>query len=173
MKNSKSGSSHPKAARLVSVNNMPSYAAGQAVTEYKLHLVMDKESLVKLRCLKASLDASSDSEVIRRALYAYQLFEPHDVVSNAETRKGEKPTCAIDDQEHLYIRISPRVKELLDTERETSGLSYGEQVRHALRVLTQIERERAKVLRSVKSDSPDDLVCQDIIGAHGRIRAVC
>jgi len=157
MTNSKSGNSHPKAARLVSVNSMPKNAVSQTtVSDYKLHLVMDKESYARLLWLKASLEASSDSEVIRRALQAYEIFEPAD----ANHRKGvpSNPSVSLvnDSVEHLYIRISQRMKERLDTARETSGLSYGEQVRQALRILMQFTREREKVLRYVQDADNHD-----------------
>lgn len=189
MKNRKSENSRPKAARLVSVNSMPNSAVSQTTTSgYKLHLAMDKESYARLLWLKASLEASTESEVIRRALQAYEIFEPAD----AHQKGGEESNLATetsnDSIEHLYIRISQRIKERLDAERETSGLSYGEQVRHALRVLMQLTREREKVLRGVRStdnntdDSMidlDNIHCCDQSGLYGgkvgirRIMSLC
>jgi len=158
MTNRKSGNSHPKAARLVSVNSMPKNAVSQtAMNDHRLHLVMDKESYAKLQWLKASLEASSDSEVIRRALQAYEIFEPAD----ADRRKGVPSNLSAspvnDSVEHLYIRISQRMKERLDTVREISGLSYGEQVRHALRILSQFARDRAEILKNVQDEDTHDI----------------
>jgi hypothetical protein len=107
--------------------------------EYKLHIVMDKESVMRLRGLKAQLEASTDAEVIRRALKAYEIFEPADEPAD-ESVSPNPENLAGDNVEHLYIRIPNRMKSRLDTEYKASGHSYGEQVRQALRVLTQLCR---------------------------------
>jgi hypothetical protein len=115
----------------------------RGVSEYKLHIMMDKESFMRLRWLKTQLEASTEAEVIRRALKAYELFAPDDETAG----KCEGPNSrdlAGGNAEHLYIRIPLRMKERLDIEHRTSGRSYGEQVRQALRVLTQLSREVEK-----------------------------
>ena len=108
-------------------------------SEFKLHIVMDKESLMRLRGLKGKLEASTESEVIRRALKAYEIFEPDDEANDSPV--GPNPDNINGMGEHLYVRIPNRMKKRLDDEHQTSGRSYGEQVRQALRVLTQLTRE--------------------------------
>jgi len=108
--------------------------------EYKLHIVMDKESFARLRWLKATLEASTESEVIRRALKAYEIFEPDDE-SKGSLRGPNADSLATAQVEHLYIRIPQRMKEQLDFEQNTSGNTYAEQVRQALRVFTQLVRD--------------------------------
>jgi hypothetical protein len=131
-----------KAPRLVSTNDGMLNAKGdQASSEYKLHLAMDSESFAKLRWLKAVLEASTDAEVVRRALKVYEIFAPAD-------ESGDRPGPNLDDYqpngvvEHLYIRIPARMKARLEAEHEKFGRSYGEQVRQALRVSMQLARER-------------------------------
>jgi len=109
-------------------------------SEYKLHIVMDKESLAKLRWLKAQLEASTDADVIRRALRAYEIFEPEDESSDGPIGPNAD-ILAAGNVEHLYIRITQRMKDRLDLEQQASGLSYGQQVRQALRVLAQLTRD--------------------------------
>ncbi|HZE52266.1 MAG TPA: hypothetical protein VE111_03195 [Bradyrhizobium sp.] len=118
------------------VRNVEGQSSG---SEHKLHIVMDKESLMRLRGLKGKLEASTESEVIRRALKAYEIFEPDGEVNDSPV--GPNPDSISDMGEHLYVRIPNRMKERLDDEHQTSGRSYGEQVRQALRVLTQLTRE--------------------------------
>lgn len=112
----------------------------------KLHIVMDKGSFMKLQKLKSKLEASTESEVIRRALKAYELFEPDDDANDISLGPNLDNASGMD--EHLYIRIPSRMKKRLDDEYQTSGRSYGEQVRQALRVFTQLIRE----MESCKED---------------------
>ncbi len=121
-------------------------AAKSAVSqssEYKLHIVLDKESFMIIRGLKAQLEASTEAEVIRRALKAYEIFEPDedDIIDNS-VGPNHRPVGGV---EHLYVRIPLRMKERLDVEQKTSGKTYAEQVRQALRVLTQLLREVQKI----------------------------
>jgi hypothetical protein len=112
----------------------------QVSSEHKLHIVMDKESFMKLRWLKAQLEASTDAEVVRRALKAYEIFEPDDESKDGPSGPNAEP-LATASVEHLYIRIPQRMKDQLDLEQKASGSSYGQQVRQALRVLTQLVRD--------------------------------
>jgi len=108
---------------------------------------MDRESITKLRWLRAHLEASTDAEVIRRALKAYEIIEPADEdhegphLDDPRHHQIEGPhLCTAGDVEHLYIRIPARMKARLDIEYGNSGRTYGEQVRQALRVLMQLAR---------------------------------
>jgi len=108
--------------------------------EYKLHIVMDKASFMRLRWLKAQLEASTEAEVVRRALKAYEIFEPDDEMTGDHVGPNSDDLVSGNGEE-LYIRIPDRMKAYLDIKHGDSGLSYGEQVRQALRVLTQLTIE--------------------------------
>lgn len=106
--------------------------------EYRLHVLMDSESFIKLQVLKAKLEAFSEAEVVRRALKAYEIFRPAD---ESELSDGVAPAELGENVEHLYVRITLRMKKCLDNEQKSTGRTYAEQVRQALRVLSQIVKE--------------------------------
>ena len=140
----------PSKPRLILANSSKATAKStQASNEYKLHLVMDRDSYAKLGWLKASLEATTDGEVIRRALKAYEVLEPSDAIGDVSKGPNLGHFYPEKDVEHVYIRLPARMKERLDYERETFGRSYGEQVRQALRVLMQLAREREKMLDQI------------------------
>ena len=119
-------------------------ASEKRSAEYRLHLVMDRESFMRLRRLKAQVEALSEAEVVRWALKAYEIFEPDDESTNDPV--GPNPgTFHRGDVEHLCIRIQHEMKARLDVEHEASGRSYSEQVRRALRVLSQLVRKAEKL----------------------------
>ena len=154
-----SNSAMKSTPHIASTNNGQSHMMSNSnVSDYKLHLVMDKESFARLSWLKGAMEATTESEVIRRALKVYDLFEPNDL-NKGDARK----LCPDNDRnvEHLYIRLPVRMKERLDAERNASGLSYGEQVRHALRVLTQLVRDRERLLSSIRTEGCDVNVAPD------------
>jgi len=122
---------------------------------------MDRETFARLGWLKAELEAATDAEVIRRALKAYELFEPADAEAVDKRRGPNSATAQLTgDVEHLYIRIPARMKARLDAEHKASGRSYGEQVRQALRVLMQLARER-EALKELVSEGGDVNVSND------------
>jgi len=129
-----------------------------ASRDYKLHVVLGKESYAKLVWLKAQLEASTEAEVIRRALKAYERFEPHDD-SQSATNPCIEPTKG--DTVHVYIRITEKMKCRLDDEYAKSGRSYGEQVRQALRVLMQLVRDTS-VLQNDEPNTMDDYRIQNL-----------
>lgn len=136
-----------KSSRSILTKDSSAHAmSNQMKDEYKLHLVLDRESYARLGWLKASLEASSDGEIIRRALKAYEIIEPED--ANRSDTKGPNLSHFYPekDVEHIYIRLPARMKKTLDYERENFDRSYGEQVRQALRVLMQLARERERLL---------------------------
>jgi len=145
------GGSHEKEEVVKSVKSQR-----ERGNEYKLHVVMDTESFNTLRRLKTQLEALSEAEVVRRALKAYELFAPDDesamhsaVVSNDHQRND----LIGNNVEHLYVRIPHRMKERLDIEQKASGRNYGEQVRQALRVLTQLVMQ-VEAYKTKSADTP-------------------
>jgi hypothetical protein len=145
--------------RLIMTNSSSAIAkSSQISSEYKLHLAMDRDSYARLGWLKANLEASTDGEVIRRALKAFELFEPSDGASDP---KGPNLGDFHPDKdiEHIYIRLPARMKDRLDNEREMTGRSYGEQVRQALRVLMQLVRQRDGMLAQIHNG---DDVCANL-----------
>jgi len=114
---------------------------------------MDKESFLRLRGLKAQLEASTEAEVVRRALKAYEIFEPSDDLSDHPVGPSPDELATANKVEHLYVRIPQRTKDRLDFEQEVSGRTYSEQVRQALRVLTQLINE-ADALRKKLAKQP-------------------
>lgn len=131
--------------------------------DYKLHIVMDRESIAKLRWLRAHLEASTDAEVIRRALKAYEIIEPADEdhesphLDDPRHHQIEGPHLSTaGDVEHLYIRIPTRMKARLDIEYDSSGRTYGEQMRQALRVLMQLARHVDAMKQRIREDDGDD-----------------
>jgi len=131
----------PPANVLKEVRNTGDIERQEARKDYKLHVVMDKESFIALRWLKTKLDALSEAEVVRRALKAYELFAPEDEDINFTAKVSERSVAgqvAPQNVEHLYVRIPTRMKMRLDIEQQASGRTYSEQVRQALRVLTEL-----------------------------------
>ena len=125
-------------------------ASAKSGDGYRLHLVMDRPSYARFTWLVGALRAASLAEVLRRALDAYQLFDP---VTAAQPGDGVNPDNAAApgksssaDFEHLYIVISDEMKAQLDEEKAAHGRTYKETVSRALCVLTQIVRERAKLV---------------------------
>lgn len=119
---------------------------------YKLHLVMDNETHMRLLALKAALSASSVPEVIRRALDAYELIEPADLDA---AKKGKKNVTSLNSEKgmtkHLYVNVPSSVRDILDREKIASGMPYNEIIRHSLRVLYQLVRERDKLRERVQN----------------------
>ncbi|WP_166418973.1 hypothetical protein [Cochlodiniinecator piscidefendens] len=118
---------------------------------YKLHLAMDKASYTQLVWLKGALQAASFGEVLRRALNAYEIFDPDDLSeeSGISSDRAKSPVPAADIK-HLYIVIPHGMKEQLDDEKTVEGRAYADTIRRALCVLTQLVRERAKLVAKVE-----------------------
>lgn len=118
---------------------------------YKLHLALDKNSYARLVWLQGALRAASFGEVLRRALDAYEVFDPEGLVEE----KGEDTDSAISselsaDVEHLYVVISREMKQQLDDEKSAYGRTYKGTIRRALCVLMQLVRNRAKLVAEVE-----------------------
>lgn len=126
---------------------------------YKLHLAMDKPSYARLVWLMGALQAASFGEVLRRALAAYEIFDPDDlpeengISNNSDHAKSPVPSADI---KHLYIVIPHGMKEQLDDEKTAHGRAYADTIRRALCVLTQLVRERAKLVAKVKKGVNDN-----------------
>jgi hypothetical protein len=148
--------------RLVAGTGVHDRRSGQS-GDYKLHIVMDRESIAKLRWLRANLEASTDAEVIRRALKAYEIIQPADEDHGSPHLDGprhldqnEGPNLSMAGAvEHLYIRIPTRMKARLDIEYDKSGRTYGEQVRQALRVLMQLARNLDALKEGIRAEGRD------------------
>jgi len=128
---------------------------------HKLHLVFDRESYAKLVAIKGRLRAASFNEVIRRALDAYDIFDPHDATNPqanepvgdvTETVLNGVPSADPSSVEHVYFQAPAWMIEYLNHEKKERGQTYAETVRQALRVLNQLVREREKLLDTVKGD---------------------
>lgn len=118
---------------------------------YKLHLALDQLSYARLVWLMGALQAASFVEVFRRALSAYEIFEPDDLPEESGNDSDLAMSCVKNtDLEHLYIVITGRMKEQLDSERSAFGRTYKETVRRALCVLMQLVREREKLTAQLK-----------------------
>ena len=121
---------------------------------YKLHLALDKQSYARLVWLQGALRASSFGEVLRRALDAYEVFEPEGVAEGNDTKSDRVISRAQNaDVEHLYIVISNEMKDQLDSEKSANGRTYKETIRLSLCVLMQLVRERAKLVANLKKGS--------------------
>lgn len=131
--------------------------SNDSASGYKLHLAMDAASHARLMWLKANLEAATESEVIRRALKAYEIFEPADDRSNSCINQANADKSSSNKTQHLYIRISRRMKDALDIGREQSGLSYGDQVSQALCVLMQFARDKEAMMANLKSNGQSQL----------------
>lgn len=132
--------------------------------EHKLHLVMDKTSYARLVWLMGALQAVSFGEVLRRALNAYDIFDPDDLPeeNGINSDRAKSPMSSVD-VKHLYIIIPDGIKEQLDNEKSSYGRAYTETVRRALCVLTQLVRERAKLVENIKrGNAGEELNSKDI-----------
>jgi hypothetical protein len=126
---------------------------------YKLHLAMDKPSYARLVWLMGALQAASLGEVLRRALTAYEIFDPDDLPEENgitdDTDRAKSPVSSAE-VKHLYIVIPHGMKEQLDDEKTAHGRAYADTIRRALCVLTQLVRERAKLIAKVKKGENDN-----------------
>lgn len=125
---------------------------------YKLHLALDKSSYARLVWLQGALRAASFGEILRRALDAYEVFDPENLADIDDTKsdrvihsRNEEPV------EHLYVVISNEMKSKLDEEKSSFGRTYKETIRRALCVLMQLVRERKKIINTIKNG---DATCQ-------------
>ena len=132
----------------------PRRHAREASSGYKLHLVFDRDSYARLLDLKDALRAASTGELIRRALQAYEVFEPENEGTESQNpaplSKGET------DVEHVYIQVPAWVKVYLDKEKSVSGKTYADTVRQSLRVLAQLVKAREKLLTKVSEGESKD-----------------
>lgn len=128
---------------------------------YKLHIAMDKKSYAQLVWLKGALQAASIGEVLRRALNAYEIFDPiglTDGIGDSSDRASSSETK--NETKHLYIVISNAMKDHLDNDKIEEGRAYTDTISRALCVLTQLVRERSKLIAKleagdVKNDHKD------------------
>ncbi|MEP2758726.1 MAG: hypothetical protein ABJP66_06605 [Hyphomicrobiales bacterium] len=126
---------------------------------YQLHLAFDRQSHAKLVALKGQLRAASFGEVLRRAVEAYEIFDPHDVDEQPQHTEQAKPTSpkrSGSEIKRVNLRIPNWMKEFLDREKLEHGQPYNETIRQALRILTQLARNRDQLLRKVKKGKTND-----------------
>lgn len=126
---------------------------------YQLHLAFDRQSHAKLVALKGQLRAASFGEVLRRAVEAYEIFDPHDVDErhqHAEQVKPASPKRNGGKIKRVNLRIPDWMKEFLDREKLEHGQPYNETIRQALRILTQLARNRDRLLQKIKKGETND-----------------
>jgi hypothetical protein len=110
--------------------------------DIQLHLVMDEKSYGLLCWLVDALEAASFGEVIRRALQAYEVFEPAEFAERAPLTNDELSALSSDDLRLVHARIHPRTKERLDRHKAETRATYADVVSQSLRVLAQLVRNR-------------------------------
>jgi len=126
---------------------------------------MDPTSYAILSWLMGSLEAASFGEVIRRALQAYEFFEPEDLAESSRVATGESSEPSTAGLRHVHARIPMRTKERLDREKAVSGGTYSDVVCQSLRVLAQLVRDREVMLKGGECMGPSavsrDTNCPD------------
>lgn len=141
---------------LVKGGNPPRKASDGSATK-SLHLVLDKPSYARLVWLQGALRAASFVEVLRRALDAYEIFDPEGLAMEhgVDTDRANSPATKAD-VKHLYIDISPEMKKQLDDEKSAHGRAYKVTINRALCVLTQLVRNRTKLVEAVEKGGEYD-----------------
>lgn len=122
-------------------------------TVVKLHLVLDQRSHARLVSLQGALRAASVAEVLRRALDAYELFDPEDLAPAEEGVDDDRAAAAAMstvEVKHLYVDISKEMKKQLNDEKAAHGRTQRETISRALAVLMQLVRNRAKLVADMK-----------------------
>src|SRR3712207_2280522 len=112
---------------------------------------MDAESFAKLRWLQGALEAVSFSEVIRRALQAYEQIEPADLNEECNVI-GSSTSTFSNDLRYIHVRIPSRTKERLDRQKADRGGTYSDIINHSLEVLAQLVRNRQAVLEGSQGE---------------------
>jgi len=117
---------------------------------------MDGSSHALLRKVADELEADI-SEIVRRAIQAYQFGEPCDVGDHRRRAGLERGKGQFGDDESriIHVRIPPKTKAILDEEKEESGDSYTFIVTQALRLFTQIVRNRKEKPNGMTSIVPE------------------
>ena len=132
---------------------------GDTSDELIIHLSMGDAAYDMLLWVKETSEAKTFGEVIRRAMQALELFEPTDIQSGVPTKPVTVMTDAttsasnpeeLSSGEHgchsVSVRVSSKTKARIDTQKARLNTTYSEVVRHALRVLAQLLRNRARYL---------------------------
>jgi Arc/MetJ-type ribon-helix-helix transcriptional regulator len=120
------------------------------VKELQFQLEMDDASYALLKSLQTYWEATSASEVVRRAIHAYEIIEP---VENLSAFNSMVPPrldeSRIKYTKRVHVRLPLRTKELLEKAKIEEGSTYSEIVRKALLVILQLVRDHEA---SVKED---------------------
>ncbi len=87
------------------------------VAEIKLHVKMDALTFRYIGMLREILRTSSDQEVFRRALMAYELFEV-DGITRQNKHQNETVGNVKAFQKDKYINLMPWMKSILDEAKE-------------------------------------------------------
>ncbi|NBB81696.1 MAG: hypothetical protein GVY36_20025 [Verrucomicrobia bacterium] len=152
----------------------PSRKASDGSATKSLHLVLDKPSYARLVWLQGALRAASFVEVLRRALDAYEIFDPEGLAmeDGVDTDRAKSPATKAD-VKHLYIDISPEMKKQLDDEKSAHGRAYKVTINRALCVLTQLVRNRTKLVEAVKKggENADEDYDHTLDDAHPELLA--
>lgn len=122
--------------------------------DYRLHLEMNEHSYARLTWLQGALRTTSKTEIVRRALDAYQVFDPEfsedSTVASSNKAVGTR---------RFYVRISHEMKQHLDEEKSNFGRTYKETIRRALCVFYQLSRDRNRIIdqarEQLKGESND------------------
>ena len=143
-------------------------------TGYKLHLVLDKKSYARMVWLQGALRAASFGEVLRRALDAYEVFDPEGLADSNDTKSDRIITSTQSaDVEHLYIVISHEMKEQLDKEKSAFKRTYKETIRRSLCVLMQLVRERAKLVANLNKGEAMQKKDEKILDSPNPVMLAC
>lgn len=115
--------------------------------EFQIQIVMDSDAYDVLVWLQVTLDASSANEVVRRAIQAYEFFEPEDWnISIRGTNLHVAEVSSPSGDKKVHIRLPKRTKDLLDRHKGVSGEPYSVVISKALSVFAELvaRREEAK-----------------------------
>lgn len=120
---------------------------------YKLRSKLDIDSVKRLYALKEHLEATSDIEVVRRALRAYDVFDVDPALDATPLRDYKNSLCPIE----LTLRLPESIRERMEARKAQTGESYADQLRKGLTVLTQLTRDLDSRLEKIRQSSPGKL----------------
>ena len=103
----------------------------------QIQLSMDVKTYALLVWLKGALEAASMSEVVRRAIQAYELFEPVETDGDDNVSDNYLPPST--KRRQLHVRIPIKTMERMEREKHRAeDLTYSDVVARSLMVLAPV-----------------------------------
>ena len=117
-------------------------------TDAQLHLELSLQSYLLLNAVMTSLEASSYSEVIRRALQLGERYWTEDIISSGNEIGSKNAHAAT---KRLHVRIPHKTKERLDRLKEARGGTYSDVLTKSVLVLAQLIRNTDRAVNNEPS----------------------